>query len=65
MSESDQKRERERESECGAKRICVNNGVVFKFRFVVFMKNCMVTRQTQKQVNKTDKFRIEQIEQKC
>ena len=34
MSESDQKRERE--SEFGAKSICVNNGMVFKFRFIAF-----------------------------
>ena len=41
MCESDQKRERE--SEFGAKRICVNNRMVFKFRFIAFPRNCMVT----------------------
>ena len=43
MSESDQKRERE--SEFGAKHICVNNGMVFKFRFVAFARNCGVTEK--------------------
>ena len=51
MSESDQKRERE--SECGAKRICVNNKMVFKFRSVAFMRNYMVMDKT----NRSDKFR--------
>ena len=44
---------RERESECGAKRIVVNNGIIFKFRFVAFMRNCMVIDKT----NRPDKFR--------
>ena len=51
MSESDQKRMTE--SVCGAKRICVNNRMVFKFRFVAFMRKFMVMDKT----NRPDKFR--------
>ena len=61
MSENDQ-RARERESECGAKRNCVNNGMVFKFRFVAFKRNCMVMMD---KTNRPDKFRTQQIKQKC
>ena len=35
--------------------------MVFKFRIVAFMRNCVVMDKT----NRPDKFRIEQIEQKC
>ena len=51
MSESDQKREKE--SECGAKRIYKNNGMAFKFRFVAFTRNCVAIYKT----NRRDKFR--------
>ena len=57
MSESDQKRERE--SEFGAKHICVNNGMGFKSRFAAFPEICLLVDKT----NRTDKFRILQIEQ--
>ena len=52
-------RERERESEFGAKQICVNNQMVIKFRFVAFAEICLLVDKT----NRTDKFRIKQIEQ--
>ena len=52
---------RKRESEFGAKRIWVNNRIVFKFTFVVFAINWVVRDKT----NRPDKFRIEQTEQKC
>ena len=56
-----QKREKElrRESEFGAKCICVNNGMVFKFRFVAFAEIFVLVDKT----NRKDKFRIKQIEQ--
>ena len=51
-------RERERESEFGAKRICVNNGMVFKFRLAL-AEICVLVDKT----NRTTKFRIKHIEQ--
>ena len=42
----------ERESEIDAKHICVNNGMVFKFRFVAFTRNCVVMDTT----NRPDKI---------
>ena len=50
MSESVQKkeRERERENESGAKRICINNGMVFKFRLVTFVEICMLVDKTKR-----------------
>ena len=57
MSERVQKREGE--CEFGAKRISVNNGMGFQCRFVAFVEICMLTDKT----NRTDKFRIKQIEQ--
>ena len=53
------KRERERESEFGAEDICVNNNMVFKFRYVAFADICVLVDKA----NRTDKFRIKQIEQ--
>ena len=59
MIESVQK-ERERESEFGAKHIWVNTGMGFKFRFMAFAEICVLVEKT----NRTDKFRIKEIEQK-
>ena len=55
------KKERERASEFGAKHICINNRMVFKFkfRFVGFAEICVLVEKT----NRSDKFRINQIEQ--
>ena len=49
-------RERERESESSAKHNCVNNGMVFKFRFRAFARYCVVK---EKQTDQT-KFRTRQ-----
>ena len=54
-----QKRERERESEFIDKCICVNNVMVFKFRFVAFAEIWVLVDKT----NRTYKFRIRQIKQ--
>ena len=53
------KREKERESKFVAKHIWVNNAMVFKFRIVAFAEIWVLEHKT----NRTDKFRIKQIEQ--
>ena len=52
-------KKKDRENELGAKCICVNNGMVFKFRFVAFAEICVLVDKT----NRIDKFIIKQIEQ--
>ena len=53
------KKEKERESEFGAKHICINNRMGFKFRFIAFAEICLLVDKT----NRTYTFRIKQIEQ--